>query len=121
MITLTRLSGSVFCLNSDLIERLDSTPDTVITLLDGSKYVVAESMPAVISIIRRHRAEVLALSGLLEAMSAAGEEWAGRPGQPGYPGMEIEVEQVDPPPRQPNLLIVNPGGGHATPRRGAHS
>ena len=30
MITLTRLSGTVFLLNPDLIERVDSTPDTVI-------------------------------------------------------------------------------------------
>ena len=44
MITLTRLSGSVFALNSDLIERVDSTPDTVITLVDGTKYVVLEDL-----------------------------------------------------------------------------
>ena len=44
MILLTRLSGSVFVLNADLIERLDSTPDTVVTLVDGKKYVVAESL-----------------------------------------------------------------------------
>ena len=43
MIMLTRLSGSAFVLNSDLIERLDSTPDTVVTLVDGKKYVVAEA------------------------------------------------------------------------------
>ena len=61
MITLTRLSGSVFALNSDLIERVDSTPDTIITLVDGKKYVVAESMSEVIAIVRAHRAEVVAL------------------------------------------------------------
>ena len=43
MITLTRLSGTVFALNSDLIERIDATPDTVITLVDGKKYVVTET------------------------------------------------------------------------------
>ena len=48
MITLTRLSGTVFALNSDLIERVDSTPDTVITLVDGKKYVVAESLDDVV-------------------------------------------------------------------------
>ena len=32
MIMLTRLSGSRFVLNSDLIERVDATPDTVISL-----------------------------------------------------------------------------------------
>ncbi len=43
MIMLTRLSGSAFVLNADLIERLDATPDTVVTLVDGKKYVVAEA------------------------------------------------------------------------------
>ncbi|MFA6576373.1 MAG: flagellar FlbD family protein [Nocardioides sp.] len=62
MILLTRLSGSAFALNSELIERVDSTPDTVITLIDGSKYVVADSLHAVIRAIRCHRAEVIALS-----------------------------------------------------------
>lgn len=65
MIPLTRLSGSMFVLNSDLIERVDSTPDTVITLVDGSKYLVSESLTTVLSIVRRHRAEIVALGGLL--------------------------------------------------------
>ena len=59
MISLTRLSGSVFVLNADLIERLDSTPDTVITLVDGKKYVVAESMSEVVESIRAYRSAVI--------------------------------------------------------------
>ena len=45
MILLTRLGGPVFALNPDLVERADCTPDTVITLVDGKKYIVAESLP----------------------------------------------------------------------------
>ena len=37
MIVLTRLNGHAFALNPDLIERAESTPDTVITLVDGKK------------------------------------------------------------------------------------
>ena len=66
MIPLTRLSGSMFALNSELIERIDSTPDTIITLLNGSKYVVAESMAAVVATVRNHRAEVVALSNVIQ-------------------------------------------------------
>lgn len=66
MISLTRLSGSVFVLNSDLVERIDSTPDTVITLIDGKKYVVSESLPMVTATIRRFRAEVIALSSIVQ-------------------------------------------------------
>ncbi|MFC6288130.1 flagellar FlbD family protein [Nocardioides sp. GCM10027113] len=65
MITLTRLSGTVFVLNADLIERLDATPDTVITLVDGKKYVVAESMAEIVQLIRTYRGEVIAMSGLV--------------------------------------------------------
>lgn len=62
VITLTRLSGSVFALNSDLIERVDSTPDTVITLVDGTKYVVCESLREVVDAIREYRGAVIAES-----------------------------------------------------------
>ena len=62
MITLTRLNGHDFALNGDLIERVDRTPDTVITLLDGTKYVVAESLEDVIDRMRDFRASVLVRS-----------------------------------------------------------
>jgi flagellar protein FlbD len=65
MITLTRLSGSEFALNADLIERIDATPDTVVTLVDGKKYVVTESIAEVVAAVRRHRGEILALSANL--------------------------------------------------------
>ena len=60
MILLTRLGGPVFALNPDLVERADCTPDTVITLVDGKKYIVAESLPEVISLIRQYRATIVA-------------------------------------------------------------
>ncbi|WP_148615854.1 flagellar FlbD family protein [Nocardioides rubriscoriae] len=70
MILLTRLSGSMFALNSDLIERVDSTPDTVITVVGGTKYVVAESLAEIVSTVRAHRAEILALSDAFAATIA---------------------------------------------------
>ena len=74
MIKLTRLSGSVFALNSDLIERVDATPDTVVTLVDGKKYVVTEGLDEVIDLVRRHRGEVLALSTYLDVEPWPSEE-----------------------------------------------
>ena len=65
MITLTRLSGSQFVLNSDLIERIDSTPDTVITLVDGKKYLVAESLTEIIAAVQDYRGTVIAVSSRL--------------------------------------------------------
>ena len=60
MILLTRLNGPVFALNPDLVERADCTPDTVITLVDGTKYVVAESLPELVGLIRQYRAGIVA-------------------------------------------------------------
>ncbi len=65
MIVLTRLGGSTFALNSDLIERVDETPDTVITLVDGAKYLVSESLEHVVAAVRAYRSAVIAESAEL--------------------------------------------------------
>jgi flagellar protein FlbD len=67
VITLTRISGNAFVLNCDLIERIDSTPDTVVSLVDGKKYVVLESPATITASIRQHRSEIIALSHYLAA------------------------------------------------------
>jgi len=43
MIRLTRLNHVPMMLNSDLIEHLEVTPDTVVTLTNGQKFMVLES------------------------------------------------------------------------------
>ncbi|MHB9130800.1 MAG: flagellar FlbD family protein [Armatimonadota bacterium] len=48
MIYVTRLSGEEIVVNAGLIEFLESTPDTLITLLTGQKFMVRESLPEVI-------------------------------------------------------------------------
>lgn len=70
MILLTRLNGPVFALNPDLIERADCTPDTVITLVDGTKYVVAEPLTEIVRLIRHFRASVVAEAQHLESHPA---------------------------------------------------
>ena len=49
MILLSRLNGTELGLNPDLIERVETTPDTVITLIDGTKYVIAEASTEVVA------------------------------------------------------------------------
>lgn len=44
MIALTRLNGHPLMLNCDLIESLEETPDTVVTLVSGNKLVVRDKM-----------------------------------------------------------------------------
>lgn len=58
MIPLTRLNGGGFGLNPDAIVRADVTPDTVLTLADGSKYVVSESLAEVIHLVVEFRAAI---------------------------------------------------------------
>jgi flagellar protein FlbD len=44
MIPLTRLNGKSFILNAELIRFVESLPDTYITLTDGDRLVVRESV-----------------------------------------------------------------------------
>ena len=48
MIILTKLNDQVFTVNSDLIETLEETPDTVIVMTTGNKYVVKETPQEII-------------------------------------------------------------------------
>ena len=71
MILVTRINGAVFALNPDLIERVECTPDTVVTLVDGTKYIVAESVPEFIDSVRHYRASLIAQASRLELEPAA--------------------------------------------------
>ena len=62
MIRVTRLNGEQFALNPDLIERVEAHPDTVAFLVDGTKYVVKETVDEVLQEIREYRAGILAIS-----------------------------------------------------------
>lgn len=55
MIYVTRLNGERIALNIDIIEQMEETPDTVITLTTGKKLVVRESMHRIREDIIRFR------------------------------------------------------------------
>lgn len=55
MIWLTRLNGNKFVLNSDLIKSMESTPDTVITLTEGEKFMVKEPVDTIIQLTIEYR------------------------------------------------------------------
>ncbi len=71
MIPLTRLTGAQFALNPDLVERVDCTPDTVITLVDGTKYLVSESLEEVLDLVLDYRARVVAGASAFEHRDAS--------------------------------------------------
>jgi len=52
--------------NADLVEPLEAKPDTIITLVDGTNYVVAESLQEVVNRVRTFKASVLVTCASLE-------------------------------------------------------
>jgi flagellar protein FlbD len=59
MIKITRLNRVPVILNSDLIEHIEATPDTVITLVSGQKYMVLESPEQIVERVVKFRQSLL--------------------------------------------------------------
>jgi flagellar protein FlbD len=55
MIELTRLNDKKFFLNPHLIETIEETPDTVITLNSGQRYVVRERLDKIVEMTIEYR------------------------------------------------------------------
>lgn len=70
MIVVTRLNGPPLALNCDLIERIEQTPDTVLTLVDGTKYVVQETIEQIIERVREFRASVVVMAQRIDEADA---------------------------------------------------
>jgi flagellar protein FlbD len=59
MIRLTRLNHVPLVLNSDLIEQVEVTPDTVITMTTGEKLMVLESADEIVERVVEFRRTIL--------------------------------------------------------------
>lgn len=55
MIAVTRLNGSLVVVNAELIEFVETTPDTLVTLTTGRKVNVRESVEEVIERVLAYR------------------------------------------------------------------
>jgi flagellar protein FlbD len=64
VIKLTRLNGSELLINSDHIETVEATPDTVITLTNEHKWVVRETPDEVVERVVAYKRRVHALGAL---------------------------------------------------------
>ena len=78
MISFTRLNGIPFAINSDLIERIQETPDTILFMADGTSIIVRERQDDVIRLIAEYRARVLALAYVLGSPAVAESSSAAR-------------------------------------------
>lgn len=58
MIYLTKLNDARVVVNSDLIEFVESTPDTIITLTTGQKFMVKESVEEVVKMVTEYRRSI---------------------------------------------------------------
>ncbi|MEI7027326.1 flagellar FlbD family protein [Paenibacillus sp. y28] len=61
MIPLTRLNGQTIVLNAFLIETVESTPDTLLTLTTGKKIIVREKVSDVVSLTQKYMQQISAI------------------------------------------------------------
>ncbi len=96
MIELTRLNGNPMVLNSDLIKTAESSPDTMLTLINGEKLIVREEIAEVVERVLAYRARLLAtvirrlpnLGDVERAASLTSLDLSGKPPSPDKPGPE---------------------------------
>lgn len=72
MIILTKLNDVKFMLNCDLIETIQETPDTTIHLVNGTIYIVKESMAEVVAQTKQFKREIF--GNLVKGEHIHGEE-----------------------------------------------
>ena len=64
MIRITRLNHEAITINSDLIESIESTPDTLIKLTNGETFIVLESVEEVVQKVVDFRRRILLMAPL---------------------------------------------------------
>lgn len=58
MISLTKMNQHIIVVNADQIEVVESTPDTVITLISGHKYIVVDSLEEVVDKVIQYKKRI---------------------------------------------------------------
>ncbi|MBR1478123.1 MAG: flagellar FlbD family protein [Lachnospiraceae bacterium] len=60
MIEVTKLNGARILINPHLLEVVEETPDTVLTLTTGKKIIVKESRQEIKNLVKSYRKEIFA-------------------------------------------------------------
>ncbi len=60
---MTRLGGQALYLNSDLIEFMEATPDTIIVMTSGKRVIVLEQVADVVKRIVEYRRRIVLVDG----------------------------------------------------------
>jgi len=62
MIEVTKIGGQKILVNPDLLEIVEETPDTVVTLTTGKKIIVKESRQEIKNLVKSYRRDIFATS-----------------------------------------------------------
>lgn len=81
MILVHRLRGEPLFVNADLVESIETTPDTLLTLVDGRKFMVTESPEEVVERVVGFRAAVLAAAEQLRSRAGSAPHLTVLPGK----------------------------------------
>ena len=66
MIRLTRLNNEPFLVNCELIEFVDETPDTIISMMSGRKIVVSESSAEVKRLVIEYKQSLIHMKNIVD-------------------------------------------------------
>ncbi len=58
MINVTGMNHEKFILNADHIEKIEEVPETIITLINGRKYIILESVEEVMTAVIKYKNKI---------------------------------------------------------------
>jgi flagellar protein FlbD len=73
MLALTRLNGKQLIVNALLIESIEETPDTMLTLITGKKIMVLEKAPDVVSLVESYLIRIGLVNATIKGLEAKEE------------------------------------------------
>ena len=59
MISLTRINDTSIVLNAELIEFVEANPDTIVSLSNGHKYLVKDTVDEVVKKVKEYKRSIL--------------------------------------------------------------
>jgi flagellar protein FlbD len=68
LISVTRLNGKQITVNALLIELIEETPDTMLTLTTGKKIMVLEKVPDVVSLVQTYFQTIGLVNGTIKSL-----------------------------------------------------
>ena len=58
MVSITKLNDSEITINCDLIESIEATPDSTITMTTGKKFIAKEPIDVIIDRVIKHKRKI---------------------------------------------------------------